>query len=470
MPESLQQLLDRVGNPVSHLRNNPGAAYFPPIVPGEFTSWRLEQQAWRESAVLFDQTHHMDTVTLSGPGAMDLIAATGVNSVANFAVNRAKQYVAVSPEGYFIGDGILFREEAEQFVYVGRPHVRNWLSYHAETGGYNVDIDIDPRSPINSLGKQVTRRDWRFQIQGPAAWSIIEKLNGGPVPDLPFFHMSTLSVGGATVRTLRHGMSGVPGLELWGPHEDYERVRSAIMEAGKEFGLRAAGARAYPTNTLESGWIATPLPAIYTGEALRGYREWLPAASPEGANPIAGSFVSDDIRDYYLRPWELGYGSFIKYDHDFIGKEALQAVDLETQRKKVTLAWNPDDVAKLFANVLGDSAQKYKHFDLPMANYGFYNFDRVLDGGDAEVGLSLYTGYSSNENRALSLAVVDPDVPIGTEVSVVWGEPDGGTRKLTVEPHEQFAVRAIVSPAPYSVVAREQYQKGWRTASVAPAV
>ncbi len=47
---------------------------------------------------------------------------------------------------------------------------------------------------------------------------------------------------------------------------------------------------------------------------------------------------------------------------------------------------------------------------------------------------------------------------------MLWGEPNGGTRKTTVQPHEQFAVRAVVSPAPYSVVARESYHQGWRTA------
>jgi vanillate/3-O-methylgallate O-demethylase len=46
---------------------------------------------------------------------------------------------------------------------------------------------------------------------------------------------------------------------------------------------------------------------------------------------------------------------------------------------------------------------------------------------------------------------------------VIWGEPNGGSKKATVERHEQLAVRAIVSPAPYSAVARtEYYEKGWR--------
>ena len=58
-------------------------------------------------------------------------------------------------------------------------------------------------------------------------------------------------------------------------------------------------------------------------------------------------------------------------------------------------------------------------------------------------------------------------MPIGTEVRVVWGEPDGGSRKTTVEPHEQIAVRAVVSPAPYAETARTEYHGGWRSASKA---
>ena len=104
-------------------------------------------------------------------------------------------------------------------------------------------------------------------------------------------------------------------------------------------------------------------------------------------------------------------------------------------------------------------------FDLPIANYGSSNFDSVLDADGNVVGYSMFTGYSNNEKRALSLATVDPAVEIGSEVTVMWGEPDGGSRKTTVDPHRQINVRAIVSPVPYSEPARLQYAEGWRTAT-----
>ena len=111
---------------------------------------------------------------------------------------------------------------------------------------------------------------------------MIEKLNGGPLPEIKFFHMATMKIAGRTVRTLRHGMAGAPGLEIWGPYAEREEIRAAIVAAGKEFGLKEVGARAYATNTLESGWIPSPLPAVYTGEKMKKYREWLPANELRG--------------------------------------------------------------------------------------------------------------------------------------------------------------------------------------------
>jgi hypothetical protein len=55
------------------------------------------------------------------------------------------------------------------------------------------------------------------------------------------------------------------------------------------------------------------------------------------------------------------------------------------------------------------------------------------------------------------------DVEIGTEVTLVWGEEDGGSAKPVVERHRQAELRAVVSPCPYSEVARTTYHEGWRT-------
>ncbi len=460
---NLEQVLAATDNVVSMLRNSQLGAYVYPVVAPEFHNWRDEQWAWQHSAVLFDQSHHMVNLYVRGKDALKLISDTAINTMKGWAVNKAKQYVPTTPYGHVIGDGIIFYLAEEEFVYVGRAPASNWLRYHAATGGYDVQVELDDRSPMRPMGKPVTRSCWRFQIQGPNAWAIIEKLHGGPLEQLKFFNMSTMNIAGKTVCTLRHGMSGAPGLEIWGPYDEQEEIRSAILEAGKEFGIVPCGSRAYPSNTLESGWIPSPLPAIYTGDKLKGFREWLGPDSYEATGSIGGSFVSDNIEDYYLNPWELGYGSFIKFDHDFHGREALEALDPAAQRRKVTLAWNPEDMAKITASLFDPDGDQYKFFDVPLANYASSNYDRVVDAGGRNVGVSMFTGYSYNEKQALSLAIIDHEIPEGTELRVVWGEEDGGTTKTTVERHKQIEVRAIVSSVPYSRVARETYQQGWRT-------
>jgi vanillate/3-O-methylgallate O-demethylase len=465
--QNLEQVLKAAGNPVQMLRNSRIGAYIYPVVSGEFYNWMDEQRAWRESAVLFDQSHHMAELTVKGPDALKLISYTTINSFNNFAVNKAKQMVPVSYDGYVIGDGILFYLDKEELLFVGRAPSVNWIQFHGETGGFKVDMIRDDRSPGDPKGKAVNRRHYRFQVQGPNAEKVLNKLNGGPIPDVKFFTMDAINIGGKRVRALRHGMAGAPGLELWGPYEDREFIRETILKAGEEFGLVPVGSRAYASNTLESGWIPSPLPAVYTGEKMKKYREWLPAAGYEATGSIGGSFVSDNIEDYYLTPYELGYGPFVKFDHDFIGREALEKMVAEKkpQRKKVTFEWNREDLGKIFASLLEPAGQNAKYFNVPIANYASSSYDAVKMGNKT-VGYSMFGGYSYNERVGLSLGVVDENINVGDVLTLVWGEENGGTKKVTVERHKQVEVRVKVSVTPYGSVARETYHQGWRSRTV----
>src|SRR5437016_929893 len=121
MPEkSLEDLLQAVGNPVSLLRHSQIGAYVYPVVPSEYSNWRDEQRAWRETCVLFDQSHHMVEQYVGGPDALKLLSHLAINSFAKFPIDKAKQFVPCSYDGYVIGDGILFHLAENELVFVGR--------------------------------------------------------------------------------------------------------------------------------------------------------------------------------------------------------------------------------------------------------------------------------------------------------------------------------------------------------------
>ena len=190
---------------------------------------------------------------------------------------------------------------------------------------------------------------------------------------------------------------------------------------------------------------------------MKPYREWLKGTSYEATASLGGSFVSKNIESYYLTPYDMGYGGFVRFDHEFIGRAALEKIAKKPKRQKVTLVWNGDDVDKVFSKLF--HAGKFsKYIDLPLANYSTLPFDKIVKAGKT-VGVSTYTGYSFNERAMLSLACIDvKHAKPGTKVSVVWGEDGGGTKKPTVERHNQATIRATVQPAPYGETARKAYR------------
>ncbi|GAA4414895.1 aminomethyltransferase family protein [Georgenia halophila] len=446
-PENVEEAMGRAGGPVPLLRNSPAAPHTFPVAP-EHSNWRSEQHAWRETVALLDQSHHMTDLFLDGPEALRLLSELGVNSFRSFPVDKAKQFVGVNHDGYVIGDAILFHLAEDSFDLVGHPMIIDWVQYNLETGDY----DATARRDGNSIVRPGPPELFRYELQGPDAGALVERLTGEALPDVRFFNMTTFRIAGLDVRALRHGMAGQPGFELFGPWEHGEQVLDAILVAGADLGLVRVGAKGYSTANLESGWVPAPLPAIW-GEEMRAYREWLPAPS---AGSLGGSFASGDIADYYLTPYELGYGRHVAFDHDFVGRAALERQAERPARTKVTLVWDDDDITRAFGTLFGPG-DKAKYIDLPKARYALYQADTVLVG-DTVVGMSLDCGYLANEEAFVSLASIDvAHAEVGTEVTVLWGE-EPNTTKPQVEPHVQVPVRARVAPAPFVDFARTGYR------------
>ena len=432
---SLQDGIDKAGSPVNLLWKPNAAPFKVPVVPSEFSGWREEQGAWHRFPTLSDLSHHMSDTFIEGADSTRLLKAVSANDYDNFAVGQAKQFVPVTLNGDIVTDGILLREDTEKYTLSGVPASQSWVKYHAEKGGYEVRCVTDPDSGTRKGGSPVL---FRYQVQGPHALELVERMFGGPLPKTKFFHSATVSLGAKTFRALRHGMLGQAGYEFIGAFEDGEFVKDAILTAGKEFGLVSIGGLAYATNGIESGWIPTPTPGIYVAPELAEYRRWLSLYSFEGMKPLNGSFRSENIQDYYVSPYELGYGKSIAFNHHFIGCEALEKSKDLVKRTKVTLVFNADDVREIFgAN---------PEYTLSYARYRVENISGL-------VGLTFYSGYIYLQKTILALALIDNAHAVpGATVTVLWGE--------ATEPGSIVKIRATVQPAPYNEFARTQYRQG----------
>jgi vanillate/3-O-methylgallate O-demethylase len=455
-PKSLEELLQSKSNLFDYFYNDTLAPHsrarsgLTPV-PMEHTNWVEEQRAWREAAVVFDQSHHMPELFLKGPDAFRLLNYIGINSFNNFEPGRNRQFIGCNPQGKVIGECILYFLEKESFELVSGMPLLNWVEYNAIKGGYNVTVERDNQTSANPTGRRVK---FRYGLDGPNAAKIFNDIVEGPAPEIQFFRTAKVKIAGRDVLALRHGMAGHQGVELSGSYEDGPEIMAALLAAGKSHGLKRGGTLAYFSTIAESSWVGSPFPAIFTSPELREYREWLPATTWEASAQLGGSFVSDNIESYYVSPWDLGAEKNLKFDHDFVGRSALEVLANEPQRTRRTLLWNKQDLLRVFSSLVGQELPN-KLIRLPIAMFAYQQNDAIRTKDGKNVGIATFSGYTANEGEFVSLARLDPGhAEIGTELVLTWGEPDGGSRKPQVERHCQTDIRVTVGPAPFAATVR----------------
>ena len=442
--QSLQSALDAAESPVEMLRQAGGRWVWPQEVAREYTNWMDELRATRETCVLADLSHHQMDQVIEGPDAFDLLKRLCTNSFDGFGEGKAKQAIMCAPDGNFIGDGVLQRLGADRLVMSGKVPAAHWLAYHADTGEYDVTETIYPKSSKNPDDPHF----FTYQVQGPNALDLMQSLVDEDLTEIPFFNFDRVTIAGEEIRALRHGMAGEPGFELQGPYESGQIIKDIILEAGAEYGIKRLGTRAYEPLSVKLGWVTTHVPAIYTDGRMREYREWLDADNYEGTYSIGGSYNSDEISDYYVTPLDIGYDHLVSFDHDFVGREALQSQAEDPERTRVTLVWDDEDAVKIFASLFQNETLPNKVFDIPRDRWGAHH-DKVTIQGET-IGISKSFAYSYNDREMISICSIDTEhSEPGTEVTLVWGEKNGQSSNPTVEPHTQTELSATVAPSPY---------------------
>ena len=444
-PFNLSERLDTIDDLVQVFRDNDYETDMYDF-PDEYTNWIEEQQAVRNSCTLVDQSFHMSPLYIEGPDAVTFFEDLGTNTFENFKMGsppKAKNVVFCNPNGYMIRDVILFYIEEDTFISAGTEIPTNWQLYNLEANDYDVEYKV-PYRP--NQGKKP--EEFRFQIQGPNAYEVIDQITDEGIPEISFFEMMEVQINGIDTFVLGFGMAEVAGVEIFGSFEHHDDIKETILGISEKFGIRQMGSKAYKTNKIGSGWIHQPVPAIYSSDRLEGYREWLGTDGPEARMSIGGSFEGNTIEDYYLTPYECGQKHLVDFDHDFVGSEALATMDREESRQKVTFRWDPDDVIDVYRSLFA-KGETNKYINLPdtARQWSLTHYDRITKDGKT-VGIAKYPGYLYYTREMLALGVIDPKYSEpGTEVTLVWGDRPSSKRK--VEHHVQTEIECTVEPSPY---------------------
>ena len=400
---------------------------------GEYTHWIDEQLSWKETCYLGDWSF-LANLRLAGPEATTLLERLSINSFDGFEVGRGKHLVQCNPDGYVIADGVIVKEGADEYVLHGVPCY--WTDFNAMVGEYDVTTEF--------------RDTFNFQIQGPNAMNVFDALADHSLRDVEFMGSGSIEIAGRDLTAVRFGMSGEIGFELHGPVEHKDLVWNAIREAGEPHGIRRLSVKTSAINQLEAG-IATRIrdfiSAIF-GDEMQSYRTYLRNHAHRDliTHPIEGSFTADSIEGWYRTPIELGW-DYVTDDHEFIGRDAIEAERADPDRTFVTLEWDAEDVIDVYASLFGDG-QAHKYMDMPHQQKRSMVADRVRHDGD-DVGVATMRGYSAYFREMLSLCTIDVEhAEPGTAVTVLWGEgPD--PESPTVEDHAQKAINATVAERPY---------------------
>lgn len=287
----------------------------------------------------------MTDVSVRGPDAVELLSALDINSYDGVEFGHAKQFMPCNPDGYTIGDGIVFCLGPEERLVIGAPIAPNWVQYHAETGEYDVTTERDG----SSLEHEGSPETFRFQVQGSDAVSLMEAVTDGSLPTIPFFDFDELSIEGHTVYALRHSMSGEAGFELWGPYDAGDEVTETMVAADEEYGIRHLGTRACRRSAPMSGWVEFQLPAIYEFVGRDALRREV-----EHPRRTMGSLFWDgtDVVDVYASLFEdgetVGVSKWPTYNYNERTMLSLGVVDVDPSDPgtELTLVWGEEGSTK----------------------------------------------------------------------------------------------------------------------------
>ena len=391
----------------------------------EGDGWQAESMSWKETAYLAANLIGPMELVISGPDAQAFLSKISINDVSRWPIGRSKHLVMLSEDGLIANHTLTVRDSEDRFRTLASPP---WPLF--QQSKYDFDVKLE----LNEI--------FILQVAGPRSLEILERVLGKDIRDLEFLDFVPTSIPGVDtpveLELSRIGMAGTLAYEIRGPLESGPAVYDAVYQAGKPLGIKRLGWRTYAVNHTEGGF--PQLGVTWLGSMILDPGVQHSPLGPLLAAPMTGSIDPADTRARMRTPQEVNWAWMGKFNHDFVGREAMEAEAADPKRKTVILRWNPEDLVDVFASQF-EQGEPYKFIEFPVAPQqpAGGHADLVTKDGKP-VGISSAAVYSFYYREMISQTTIDlAEAEIGNEVVVHWG--DFGKRIKEV--------RAVVERFPY---------------------
>ncbi len=254
-------------------------------MPVEFDSITDEHVAVRESAGIFDVSH-MGEIEVSGPDAERLMQRLTSNDVTVLDVGDSQYSMITDADGTILDDTVVYRlpdREGER-AYLFIPNAGHDQQMHERWTDHRDEWGLTATVENNT-------DEWAmFAVQGPDTPTLVSDVVDESLSHLSKFEATYATVAGVECWVARTGYTGEEGFEVLCPWDEAETVWSA-------FDCQPCGLGARDTLRMEMGFL------------LSG-QDFDPETEPRN-------------------PYEANVGFTVKLDTEFVGRDALEQIDVE---------------------------------------------------------------------------------------------------------------------------------------------
>jgi len=262
-----------------------------------------EYNAIRNAAAMIDISPLYKYI-VSGKDATRLVNRVISRDINKVSVGQVIYCCWCDEEGKVIDDGTISRLEENKYRWTAADPSLRWFRQNA----LGMDVQIE----------DISEKTAALAIQGPTSGRLLKTIAEADITNLKYFRFTRGKIAGVPVDISRTGYTGDLGYEVWAPWNEAVKVWDALMQAGRQFDIHAAGMLALDIARIEAGLILIEVDYISSKKAL--------------------------IAEQKYSPSEIGLGKLVHLHKDnFIGKKALEEEQQRGARRQLVgleVDWN----------------------------------------------------------------------------------------------------------------------------------